>query len=58
MPEQAAELIGGLSISPHAIMAILMVFYILLGGVAADFIRLAALTVFPGITLFLVRLLS
>jgi C4-dicarboxylate transporter, DctM subunit len=136
MPEQAAELIGGLSISPYAIMAILMVFYILLGGVmdelammlltlpvifpiisaldfgipqdevgvwfgilmltvvgigliappiglgvfivtsiardvsivhvyrrvlpfvAADFIRLAALTVFPGITLFLVRLLS
>jgi C4-dicarboxylate transporter DctM subunit len=33
MPEQAAELIGGLSISPYAIMAILMVFYILLGGV-------------------------
>jgi C4-dicarboxylate transporter DctM subunit len=33
MPEEAAELIGSLSISPYAIMAILMVFYILLGGV-------------------------
>jgi tripartite ATP-independent transporter DctM subunit len=33
MPEEAAELIGGLSISPYAIMAVLMVFYILLGGV-------------------------
>ena len=33
MPEQAAELIGGLAISPYAIMGILMVFYILLGGV-------------------------
>ena len=33
MPEQAAELIGRLSISPYAIMAVLMVFYILLGGV-------------------------
>ena len=33
MPEQAAELIGSLTISPYAIMAILMVFYILLGGV-------------------------
>ncbi len=33
MPEEAAELIGGLSISPYAVMAALMVFYILLGGV-------------------------
>src|SRR4029079_3853646 len=33
MPETAAELIGGLGISPCAIMAILMVFYIFLGGV-------------------------
>jgi C4-dicarboxylate transporter, DctM subunit len=33
MPEEAAELIGSLSVSPYAIMAILMVLYILLGGV-------------------------
>jgi len=33
MPEEAAELIGGLSISPYAVMAVLMVFYIVLGGV-------------------------
>jgi C4-dicarboxylate transporter, DctM subunit len=33
MPEGAAELIGSLSVSPYVIMAILMVFYILLGGV-------------------------
>jgi TRAP-type C4-dicarboxylate transport system permease large subunit len=33
MPEQAAELIAGLAISPYAIMAVLLVFYILLGGV-------------------------
>ena len=33
MPEEAAELIGSLSVSPYVIMAILMVFYILLGGV-------------------------
>jgi C4-dicarboxylate transporter DctM subunit len=33
MPEEAAELIGSLSMSPYLIMAILMVFYILLGGV-------------------------
>jgi C4-dicarboxylate transporter DctM subunit len=136
MPEQAAQWIGSLSISPYAIMAVVMMFYILLGGVmdelammlltvpvifpiitvldfgippdeigiwfgvliltvvgigliappmglgvfivtgitrdvaivdvyrrvlpfvAADFIRLAVLTAFPGITLFLVRLLN
>jgi C4-dicarboxylate transporter, DctM subunit len=33
MTEDAAEMIGALSISPYAIMAILMVFYILLGGI-------------------------
>ena len=33
MTGAAAEMIGALSISPYAIMAILMVFYILLGGI-------------------------
>jgi tripartite ATP-independent transporter DctM subunit len=33
MPEEAAEWIGGLSMSPYAVMAVLMVFYIVLGGV-------------------------
>jgi tripartite ATP-independent transporter DctM subunit len=33
MPEAAAQWIAGLSISPYAVMAIVMVFYILLGGV-------------------------
>jgi C4-dicarboxylate transporter DctM subunit len=39
-------------------VSIVHVYRRVLPFVAADFIRLAALTVFPGITLFLVRLLS
>jgi tripartite ATP-independent transporter DctM subunit len=44
MPEQMADLIGGGALSPYAIMAILMVFYILLGAVM-DELAMMLLTV-------------
>jgi len=44
MPEQAAEFIGRLTISPYAIIAILMVFYIFLGAVM-DELAMMLLTV-------------
>jgi C4-dicarboxylate transporter DctM subunit len=44
LPEQAAELIGGLAVPPHAIMAILMALYILLGAVM-DELAMMLLTV-------------
>jgi C4-dicarboxylate transporter DctM subunit len=52
MPERAAELIGGLSISPYAIMGILMIFYIMLGSVMDELamILLTVPVIFPTIS--------